>query len=97
MFARLTIFQIKVEMQDEATKVVEDSIMPAAKQQNGFRGAYMLTNQETGKGYFISLWDSKDDAIANEKSGYYQEQLGKVKDFFAAPPSQEGYEVVAQT
>ena len=96
MFARLTIVQVKVDKQEEATKIVQDGIMPTAKQQNGFRGAYMLTNQKTGKGYFISLWDSKDDAIANEQSGYYQEQLGKVKDFFAAPPSQEGYEVVAQ-
>ena len=96
MYARLTIVQVKVDKQEEATNIVQDSIMPTAKQQNGFRGAYMLTNQETGKGYFISLWDSKDDAIANEQSGYYQEQLGKVKDFFAAPPSQEGYEVVAQ-
>jgi heme-degrading monooxygenase HmoA len=97
MFARLTIVQVIVEKQEEATKIVQESIMPAATQQKGFRGAYMLTNQETGKGYFISLWDSKDDAIENEKSGYYQEQLGKVKEFFAAPPSQEGYEVVAQT
>lgn len=70
--------------------------MPAAKQQKGFRKKYMLTDKESGKDYFISLWDSKEDAIANEQSGYYQEQLGKVKDFFAAPPSQEGYEVVAE-
>jgi len=34
--------------------------------------------------------------MANEQSGYYQEQIGKVKDFFAAPPSQEGYDVVAE-
>ena len=96
MFARLTIFQVRVDKQDEATKIVQDSIMPAAKQQKGFRKAYMLTDQESGKGYFISVWDSKEDAIANEQSGYYKEQLGKVKNFFAAPPSQEGYEVVAE-
>jgi hypothetical protein len=41
------------------------------------------------------LWDSKDDAAANEKSGDYQAQLGKAKDFITAPPIQEGYESVA--
>jgi hypothetical protein len=34
--------------------------------------------------------------MANEQSGYYQEQIGKVKGFFAAPPSQEGYGAVAE-
>ena len=39
---------------------------------------------------------SEEDARANEQSGYYQEQVGRFKDFFTAPPVQEGYEVVVQ-
>jgi len=38
----------------------------------------------------------QEDAIANEQSGYYQEQLNKFKDVFAAPPVREGYEVSFQ-
>jgi heme-degrading monooxygenase HmoA len=96
MFARLTMVQIKVDKMDEAIKIYEDSVIPAAKLQKGFKGAYLLTDRDTGKGISCTLWDSKDDAIANEQSGYYQEQIAKFKDVFTAPPGQEGYEVSVQ-
>ena len=67
-----------------------------AKSQKGWRGAYLLTDRKTGKAISISLWDSEDDAIGSEQSGYYQEQLSKFKDLFAAPPVREGYEVSLQ-
>jgi len=96
MFARLTIFQVKSDKIDEAIKIYEESVIPAAKPQKGFRGAYLLSDRKTGKGISISLWDSEDDAIANEQSGYYQEQVSKFKDILAAPPVREGYEVSLQ-
>ncbi len=96
MFARLTIVQVKIDKLDETIKIFEDSVAPAAKSQKGFSGAYLLTDRKTGKGISISLWDREEDAVANEQSGYYQEQLGKFKDFFMAPPVQEGYEVSVQ-
>ena len=96
MFARLTYVQGKVEKTNEAIKIYEDSIVSAAKAQKGFKGAYLLTDRKTGKHISCTLWESEEDAVANEKSGYYQEQIGKVKDFFTAPPAQEGYEVSVQ-
>ena len=96
MFARLTIFQVNINKLDETMKIFEESVIPAAKSQKGFHGAYLLTNRKTGKGVSISLWDGEEDAIANEQSGYYQEQVGKFKDFFTAPPVREGYEVSIQ-
>ena len=96
MFARFTIVEVNVDKVDEVTKLYEDSVVPAAKSQKGYRGAYMFTNRETGKGYSISLWDSEEDAIANEQSGYYKEQVGKFAEYFTAPPVQEGYEVSVQ-
>jgi len=96
MFARLTIVQVKIDKLDETIKIFEDSVVPAAKSQKGARGAYLLTDRKTGKGISISLWDSEEDAIANEQSGYLQEQMAKFKDSFTAPPIKEGYEVVVQ-
>ncbi len=96
MFARLTIVQVKSDKIDETIKIFKENVIPAAKSQKGFRGAYLLTDRKTGKGVSITLWDSEDDAIANEQSGYYQEQLSKFKDCFAAPPVREGYEVSLQ-
>ena len=96
MFARLTTVQINIDKLDEATKIYGDSVIPAAKSQKGFRGAYLLTDRKTGKGISMTLWDSEEDAIANEQSGYYQEQLSKFKELFTAPPVREGYEVSLQ-
>ena len=94
MFARVTIVQSKTDKLDEIVKVYEDSVVPAAKSQKGYRGAHLLIDRKTGKGISITSWDSEEDAIANEQSGYYQEQVAKFKDFFIAPPVREGYEVV---
>ena len=96
MFARLTIVQVKIDKLDETKKIFEENVIPAAKSQKGYRGGYLLTDRKTGKGMSITLWDSEEDAIANEQSGYYQEQVGKFKDFFTAPPVREGYEVSLQ-
>ena len=96
MFARLTIVQAKSDKLDETIKIFEEGVVPAAKSQKGFREAYLLTDRKTGKGVSITLWDSEEDAIANEQSGYYQEQISKFKDCFAAPPAREGYEVSLQ-
>jgi heme-degrading monooxygenase HmoA len=92
-FARVTITQSKIESYDEVIKLYAESVIPAAKSQKGYRGILLLSNRETGKGISISFWDSEEDAIANEKSGYYQEQVAKFKEYFTAPPVQEGYEV----
>ena len=96
MFARLTIMQGKVEKSDEAIKIYEDSVISAAKLQKGFKGAYLLTDRKTGKNISCTLWESEDDAVANEKTGYYQEQVDKFKDFITEPPVHEGYEVTVQ-
>ena len=92
MFARLTIVRTKVGKTDEAVEVSKESVVPAAKSQKGFVGAQLLT-EPNGKGIMMTFWDTEEDAIANEKSGYYQEQLAKFKDLFAAPPVHEGYNV----
>lgn len=92
MFARVTFTQVKEDKVDEAIKVTKESVIPAAASQTGYRGAYLLT-QPKGKAIMISMWTTEEDAVANERSGYYQEQLAKFKDMFTAPPTHEGYDV----
>jgi len=96
MFARVTRIQVKSDKIDEAIKIYADRVTPARKAQKGSRKAYLLIDRKTGKGMAITLWDSEEVAIANEQSGYYQEQLDKFKNVFAEPPIREGYEVSFQ-
>jgi heme-degrading monooxygenase HmoA len=92
-FARVTITQGKIDKVDKSIKLYAESVVPAAKSQKGYRGILLLSNRETGKSISISFWDSEEDAIANEQSGYYKEQVDKFKDLFTAPAVREGYEV----
>jgi len=96
MFARMTTFQLKIDKLEEATRMFEEKIIPITKTQKGYRGAYWMLDRKAGKAVAIALWDSENDAIANEQSGYYQEQVVKLLEFFAAPPIREGYEVISQ-
>ena len=96
MFARLTTIHIKPGSLDKATELFNESVIPAAKAQKGYHALYLLTDAATGKGIAVGLWESEAEAMANEQSGYYQEQLSKFKDIMAGPPSREGYQVSAQ-
>jgi heme-degrading monooxygenase HmoA len=81
---------------DDVTKVAQDSILPAAKQQPGFKGWLVVTDRDSGKAYSITLWETEDDMLAGEKSGYLQEQVAKLGAFLTAPPTTEHLEVILQ-
>jgi heme-degrading monooxygenase HmoA len=96
MFARITSMDIKLERIQEAVKIYEHSVVPAAKIQKGYLGAYLFSDPKTGKGISLTLWKSEQDAISNERNLYYQEQLVKFIDFFQSQPVREGFEVVVK-
>jgi hypothetical protein len=50
-------------------------------------------DRDTGKGMCIALWESREDALANEENRYYQEQLAKFVTLFTQAPVRELYEV----
>jgi len=96
MFARLTTAQIPIDRIDIFIKIFEESVVPATKSQKGYKGIYLFVDRKTGKGVSMGLWESEEDAIANEESRFYQEQVAKFITFYTKPPIREGYEVVVQ-
>lgn len=96
MFARVVVVQLQPEGVDQATAIYNDSIVPAAQQQPGFVGAYLLTHSGTGKGMSVTLWETEADMLAGQNSGYLQEQIAKLGVFMTAPPATENYEVSVQ-
>ncbi|MDP2982735.1 MAG: ester cyclase [Candidatus Latescibacter sp.] len=95
-FARVTVTQMKPAKMAESVKIYEESVVPEAKKQKGFRGIMLLSDLKTGKGLSIAVWDSEADAVANEQSGYYKAQVDKFKDLLTAKPIREGYVVTVQ-
>jgi heme-degrading monooxygenase HmoA len=59
MFARVITAQAGPQGFDDFIGVVREQL-PAAGQQPGFNGFYVLTNAETGKVMIISLWETRE-------------------------------------
>ncbi len=97
MFARVTTVYIRPELIDKTIKIFEDSIVPAAKKQEGFHSIQWLIDRESGKAIAISIWKNEQDAKANEENKYYQDQLLKLMVTFKTDPIREGFEVAVKT
>jgi len=55
-----------------AMDYVRDVLAPAERDQEGFRGVFMLT-REDGFGMVIDFYDTAEQARATEQSGWYQQ------------------------
>jgi quinol monooxygenase YgiN len=93
MLVRVTTVQIQPSRIDEAIRLYQDSVVPAAQQQRGYRSTLLLTDRASGKGMAVTTWDTEADLQASEASGYYQEQLAKFGPLLMAPPVREVYEL----
>lgn len=96
MFARLTIIHTEIGSIHEASRLFEESVIPAFRTQKGYQGAYFLSDQKTGKSICMSLWNTEQDALSNEQSHLYQEQLVKFMNLFTSDPYREGYELIVE-
>jgi heme-degrading monooxygenase HmoA len=96
MHARVTMMQSQRGQRDELVRIYQESVVPAAQRQPGFKGALLLTDPHSDKGISLTLWESEAAMVAGETTGYYQEQIRKFGMLFVAPPNREHYEVSVQ-
>ena len=80
----------------EAVRIYRHEVIPSAKEERGFRGALLLTDQATGEGVSISLWASEDDMHTSEASGFYHKKLNELDKLFISAPVRKHYEVSVQ-
>ncbi len=72
MYARVTTTQFSPCRLDEAIHIAREHTLPAARQQNGFKGYLMLVDRSTGKGITITLWEGEEDReVTGANSSYY--------------------------
>ena len=91
MFARVIATQAAPGQLDGAVALARDQL-PAAVEQPGFRGFYLLTDAETGKVMTISLWETLEqlDAVEAQAAGIRREEAPALG---APSRSVETYEV----
>ena len=94
MYARVTFSQVLPGKFDETLDVLRNSVVPAARQQKGFKGYLLFTDRAACKGINITLWETEADRKASDQaSEYYREAIAKIAAFFTAAPVVENYEV----
>ena len=97
MFARVITVQTHPGKTEAAATIYRDSIVPAAQQLKGFKGALLLTDPVTGKTISVTMWETEADQKAGESSGYVQQQLSKLAPLLAGTPLRESFLVSART
>ncbi|MCH7488538.1 MAG: hypothetical protein IIB23_02805 [Chloroflexi bacterium] len=80
MYAQVSSVTLQPGKADEWIAITRDSILPAAKERQGFVNALILVDREKNTGIGISLWESAEDVDAVASSGFYQEQVAKVAE-----------------
>ncbi|MBF6594845.1 MAG: antibiotic biosynthesis monooxygenase [Thermaceae bacterium] len=93
MHARVVTSQLKPGSVDQAIQIWHDKVIPTMKTAKGFKHAYMTGDRKSGKGVVFSLWESEADATVWNTSGKYVEVIAHFAQHFAAPPTQEQFEV----
>ena len=96
MFARAVNVQFQSGKVDEASRIVEEAIVPVLKERKGFKGQLLLAQRDTGKAISLNLWETEADLAAFEASPLYRELMGKLAGVLAGPPAGECYEVSVQ-
>ena len=92
MVARVTHVKVKPEDVEEAVRLFDESVVPAARQEEGFMGALLLT-REDGRALVVDLCDTVEHMRANEHNGFYQTQVAKFADKLVGRPSRAFYDV----
>ena len=93
MYARFTEGTIDPKKREQAETIAE-SIFTAARKQKGSKGLSFCLDPK-GEAVFLSVWESKEALLASEASGYYQEQVAKLKDVLTKPTIRHMGEVKA--
>lgn len=96
MHARVVSMEMLPMNVKEAVRIYQERVVPAAREEEGFRGALMLTDPDTGEGLSISLWNTEDEMYASEASGFYHRKLDELEALFISTPVRKHYEVSAQ-
>jgi heme-degrading monooxygenase HmoA len=71
VFARITRFEGPSGQVDELRSAVVERALPAARRLDGFAGALILADHQSGKVQVIVLWESEQAMDASEDSAYW--------------------------
>ncbi len=83
MFLRLVMVNLRPDMKEEYHRLYVNEIIPSLLETKGCLHAYLIMpSRGDNKSISITIWDTKDDATAYERSGQFTSLVNKVKHTF---------------
>jgi heme-degrading monooxygenase HmoA len=68
MWIRVTSFEGTAEGFDEAMRVLNETVLPGARQLEGFKGVLSAATGDRSKGLTITFWESEQALTASEEA-----------------------------
>lgn len=84
MYLRIVSAKVQPTMMDELKKIYAEEIIPALNVTKGCRYAYLTEGiEERNEAISVTIWSSKEDADAYDKSGGFAKLLDRVRHTFS--------------
>lgn len=96
MFSRNVTLKLKANSAQEFTRLNENEIIPLLRKQNGFRDEITFVAPERSEALAISLWDTKENAEAYNRTTY-PEVLKIMSKVVEGTPKLETFELSNST
>ena len=96
MFTRIVTIKLKANSAQEFNRLNESNIIPLLRKQNGFRDELTFIAPERSEALVISLWDTKENAEAYNRTGY-PEILKTLSSLIDGTPKVETFELSSST
>jgi len=95
MWVRMTYFRMDLANIEAARAFYNgEEISGVMRQQPGYRFNYLLESVDVlGEAISVSAWDTREAAEAYERSGVYEEMLGRFGEYYLQPPELRSYKV----
>ena len=98
MYIRMTFVRFKSDKKEAARKLYNNEVIPTHKGRPGLRFVHLLESMDhMDEGIAVTAWDTKEDALAYEQAGDYQELLGKFEDLLEGEPQLKSYQISASS
>ncbi len=72
MWVRMSTFRGTPDQSDDEvarqTKVLQEQVLPAARQMDGYRGVISLGDRSSGKAVSLTFWESEEAMRASEEA-----------------------------
>ena len=93
MHARVMSGKVKRGSLEKLVDVLCEVVLPAAAEQHGYRGGWVLVDPSTHSGILVTFWDTAGDLEEIERGGVLNDEMAKVNKYLDGPAIRESFDV----